>query len=87
VLTPLLIVVRVGLGLTHGLPKAYEQATTTSGISRFTRSAQGGPGVRVEVSREVAHAVELDHFPSQSQTFTSAHSDSKDYPVGGDTKV
>ncbi|KIJ57815.1 hypothetical protein HYDPIDRAFT_111550 [Hydnomerulius pinastri MD-312] len=80
VLTPLLIVVRVGLGLTHGLPKAYEQATISSGL-RFTRSAQSGPGV------QVAHAVELDHFSNQSQIFTSAHSDLKDYPVRGDMKV
>ncbi|KAH7887280.1 hypothetical protein F5I97DRAFT_812801 [Phlebopus sp. FC_14] len=60
VLTPLLIVVRVGLGLTHGLPRAYEEYHSTA-----IKSTQVRPKFRVPTS----HEVELDNISARSQAF------------------
>jgi len=54
-LTPLLIIVRVGLGLTHGLPNAYKniknKMTTDSNLSTFdARSQSGIPVSAIEIS-------------------------------------
>ncbi|KAF9220927.1 hypothetical protein BS17DRAFT_291450 [Gyrodon lividus] len=68
VLTPLLIVVRVGLGLTHGLPSAYEQYTQ----SLQTQSHITAPSYRprgIEIA--ITHALKMDDLSKQFQTFTS----------------
>ncbi|KAI0041521.1 hypothetical protein FA95DRAFT_1565321 [Auriscalpium vulgare] len=60
VLTPLLIIVRVGLGLTHSLPKAYETylANTTYSQGTYGQSstfyAAPGEGIQISINRERA---------------------------------
>ncbi|KAF9804983.1 hypothetical protein IEO21_09251 [Rhodonia placenta] len=58
VTTPLLIIVRVGLGLTHGLPKAYKNlSTTVSDFQAATLSQSGtygGSAIRFAPSRDIA---------------------------------
>lgn len=60
VTTPLLIIVRVGLGLTHGLPKAYKDLSTSSTVSDFKAATLsqsktfGGSAIRFAPSRDIA---------------------------------
>ncbi|KIJ64872.1 hypothetical protein HYDPIDRAFT_28226 [Hydnomerulius pinastri MD-312] len=76
VLSPLLIVVRVGLGMTHGLPKAYEQVTASPSMQRAARDGHSVQtagsrmeGPRIEFPR--THELELDNISDRSQTFAT----------------
>ncbi|KAJ6508822.1 hypothetical protein C8R45DRAFT_455127 [Mycena sanguinolenta] len=62
-LTPLLIIVRVALGLTHNLPSAYEHYLSTHATSVSTFSAAPGSN-RVHVSMN--HTVKSDTTDSES---------------------
>ncbi|GBE78981.1 hypothetical protein SCP_0201780 [Sparassis crispa] len=53
VMTPLLIIVRVGLGLTHGLPSMYKIFLNTTGQMTFSerlRSSRGVTGSAIQIS-------------------------------------
>jgi len=60
VLTPLLIVVRVGLGLTHGVQRDYE---------RMSKSRTSGSRTMTSNTREIGQPMELTSMSSNSRSF------------------
>jgi len=80
-LTPLLIIVRVGLGLTHGLPNAYRniknKMATDSDLSTFEARSHGGiPVSTIEISttRDMVSTTESgnEHYALEDLKFADS---------------